>query len=203
MGGHTSCRGLVRPPWIHTGVSQQFYCRLICTSPSPAACESCSVSSIVVHRPQPVPQPSTNPAPNTMSPKHPYTHCFPSRRWLGAVKSVMILRVYLHRCTHTKQPNVFIAIVHETLQVTQEVSCSEWTNTLTCQWCALVTLKAGFLPMNDCLLIKTKKCKRRHELKSRQHPGGQQPLFLLLHTSTVLYQCWVYVGHWEKPLLKC
>ena len=83
-----------------------------------------------------------------------------------------------------------------TLQVTQGVSCSELMNTLTCQWCALVTLSAGFVSVdgfsNKLLadpapMLKTKGMQDETLVsKNGQHPGGQHLFFfLLLHTSSL------------------
>lgn len=103
-----------------------------------------------------------------------------------------------------------------TLQVTQGVSCSELMNTLTCQWCALVTLSAGFVSVdgfsNKLLadpapMLKTKVMQYGMLVsKNGKHPGGQHLNFSYYCTQQV-YQCQVYVGHWEShsscKVLKC
>lgn len=106
-------------------------------------------------------------------------------------------RLSLHWWTHTKkwtkQPTSFFychCAWTLTLQVTQGVSCSELMNTLTCQWCALVTLSAGFVSVdgfsNKLLddpapMLKTKGMKDETLVsKNGQHPGGQYLFFPII-----------------------
>lgn len=112
------------------------------------------------------------------------------------VSAVMLIDS-LHWCTHTKKwtkQTIVFFYCHcawtLTLQVTQGVSCSELMNTLTCQWCALVTLSAGFVSVdgfsNKLLadpapMLKTKVM--QDELlvsKKGQHPGGQHLFFPII-----------------------
>ena len=109
----------------------------------------------------------------------------------SAVMFANSLPWHTHTKKWTKQPIVFFychCAWTLTLQVTQGVSCSELMNTLTCQWCALVTLSAGFVSVdgfNNKLLadpapMLITKVMRDEMLVSKngQHPGGRHLLFL-------------------------
>ncbi len=110
------------------------------------------------------------------------------------VSTVMI--TYIHTKKWTNQIFFYCHCAWTlTLQVTQGVSCSELMNTLTCQWCALVTLSAGFVSVDGfsnkrladpAPMLKTKVMQYEMlESKNGKHPGGQHLIFLLLHTTSL------------------
>lgn len=119
--------------------------------------------------------------------------------------------IYTYTIEWTKQPIFFfIAFVHELWQcrLHKGYHVVRFMNTLTCQWCALVTLSAGFVLVDGfseevvadpAPVLKTKGM-QDEMLKSKngQHPGEQHLFFFIYYCTHLVYQCRVYVGHWES-----
>lgn len=89
----------------------------------------------------------------------------------------------------------FIAIVHERwhCRVHKEYHEVSWWNTLTCQWCALVTLSAGFVsvdgfsnkPLADPATRPPSNAKNQRNAWVSNYGQHLFFVFLLLHTSSL------------------
>lgn len=65
-------------------------------------------------------------------------------------EGILVASLYTHWKVDITTNSSFIAIVHERwhCRLHKEYHEVSWRNTLTCQWCALVTLSAGFVSVD-------------------------------------------------------
>lgn len=109
-------------------------------------------------------------------------------------------QLQIHTRKWTKQPTVPLLPLCMNVDTAgyTGVSCSELENTPTCQWCALLTLSAGFASVdsfcNKRLTNPAPKLKTKGMLECQSTNNTSTPFFFYYCTQVVC-QCQIYAGH--------